>query len=245
MMPMKRNAGQNWLPSIFNDFFDTNWVMKANATAPAINVMETEKAYKVEVAAPGMCKDDFDIHINKDNDLVITMEKKCKCTDCGCDGKDGGKKEEKKPDEEPAAGIGKGAGRKKKQRGHKGQPQQKFGNLRPPAGGFGIELNESAVHLVDDPHTQGTAQEFVGILHSVAEVIGINVSGEGEQSDVEHESDAHGGQNAHEGVHELALRAEFLEQRPQSENEDKGHQDRHADVQGSMHAQVHPCKGNE
>ena len=41
MMPMKRNAGQSWLPSIFNDFFDTNWVMKANATAPAINVMET------------------------------------------------------------------------------------------------------------------------------------------------------------------------------------------------------------
>ena len=103
MMPMKRNAGQNWLPSIFNDFFDTNWVMKANATAPAINVMETEKAYKVEVAAPGMCKDDFDIHINKDNDLVISMEKKCKCTDCGCDGKDGGKKEEKKPDEEKEA----------------------------------------------------------------------------------------------------------------------------------------------
>ena len=103
MMPMKRNAGQNWLPSIFNDFFDTNWVMKANATAPAINVMETEKAYKVEVAAPGMCKDDFDIHLNNDNDLVITMEKKCKCTDCGCDGKDGGKKEEKKPDEEKEA----------------------------------------------------------------------------------------------------------------------------------------------
>lgn len=96
MMPMKRNAGQNWLPSIFNDFFDTNWVVKANNTAPAINVMETEKAYKVEVAAPGMCKEDFDIHINKENDLVITMEKKCKCSDCGCDGKQGEKKDEKK-----------------------------------------------------------------------------------------------------------------------------------------------------
>lgn len=100
MMPMKRNAGQSWLPSIFNDFFDNNWVMKANATAPAINVMETEKEYKVEVAAPGMCKEDFDIHINKDNDLVITMEKKCKCTDCGCDGKEKEEdKEENKKDE--------------------------------------------------------------------------------------------------------------------------------------------------
>ena len=96
---MKRSAGQNWLPSIFNDFFDNNWVMKANATAPAINVMETEKCYKVEVAAPGMCKDDFDIHINKDNDLVITMEKKCKCTDGQCENKDGEKREEKKDEE--------------------------------------------------------------------------------------------------------------------------------------------------
>lgn len=94
MMPMKRSAGQGWLPSIFSDFFDNNWVMKANPTAPAINVMETDKEYKVEVAAPGMCKDDFDIHVNKDNDLVIKMEKKSCCTDCGCDGKDGEKKPE-------------------------------------------------------------------------------------------------------------------------------------------------------
>lgn len=99
MTPMKRNAGQSWLPSIFNDFFDTNWVVKANNTAPAINVMETEKEYKVEVAAPGMCKEDFDIHINKDNDLVITMEKKCKCSDCGCETKEGEKKEEEKKEE--------------------------------------------------------------------------------------------------------------------------------------------------
>ena len=28
--------------------------VKANATAPAINVLETEKEYKVELAAPGM-----------------------------------------------------------------------------------------------------------------------------------------------------------------------------------------------
>lgn len=100
MMPMKRNVSQNWLPSIFNDFFDTNWVMKTNTTAPAINVMETEKDYKVEVAAPGMCKEDFQININKDNDLVITMEKKCKCSDCGCETKEGEKKEEKKKEDE-------------------------------------------------------------------------------------------------------------------------------------------------
>lgn len=73
-MPVRRT--QNWLPSIFNDFFDNQWMVKANATAPAINVIESPTDYKVEVAAPGMKKDDFNIHINEDNDLVITMEKK-------------------------------------------------------------------------------------------------------------------------------------------------------------------------
>ncbi len=75
-MPTKRNYNQEWLPSIFNDFFDNDWMAKANATAPAINVIESDKDYKVEVAAPGMTKDDFNIHLSEDNELVITMEKK-------------------------------------------------------------------------------------------------------------------------------------------------------------------------
>ena len=49
---------------------------KANATAPAINVIESEKEYKVEVAAPGMTKEDFNVRIDEDNNLVISMEKK-------------------------------------------------------------------------------------------------------------------------------------------------------------------------
>ena len=74
MMPVRRT--QNWLPSIFNDFFDNDWMVKANATAPAINVFETEKEYKVELAAPGMTKEDFNVRIDEDNNLVISMEKK-------------------------------------------------------------------------------------------------------------------------------------------------------------------------
>ena len=73
-MPVRRT--QNWLPSIFNDFFDNDWMVKANATAPAINVLETEKEYKVELAAPGMTKEDFNVRIDEENNLVITMEKK-------------------------------------------------------------------------------------------------------------------------------------------------------------------------
>ena len=76
MMPIRKYNNQNWLPSIFNDFFDNDWMVKANATAPAINVIESNTDYKVEVAAPGMTKEDFNIHLTDNNELVISMEKK-------------------------------------------------------------------------------------------------------------------------------------------------------------------------
>lgn len=66
----------SWLPEVFNDFFYNNNMPKANATAPAINVLENENEYNVELAAPGLRKEDFDISINNDGDLVIKMEKK-------------------------------------------------------------------------------------------------------------------------------------------------------------------------
>lgn len=75
MMPIRRN-NQEWLPSIFNDFFDNDWMFKTNTTAPAVNVIENETDYKIEVAAPGMTKEDFNIHLADDHQLVITMEKK-------------------------------------------------------------------------------------------------------------------------------------------------------------------------
>lgn len=64
----------NWMPEVFNDFFDTDFMTRANATAPAINVKESEKDYTVEVAAPGMTKDDFNVNIDKDGNLHIHME---------------------------------------------------------------------------------------------------------------------------------------------------------------------------
>ena len=66
----------SWLPEVFNDFFYNINMPKTNATAPAINVLENETEYTVELAAPGLRKEDFDISINNDGDLVIKMEKK-------------------------------------------------------------------------------------------------------------------------------------------------------------------------
>lgn len=75
MIPTRKN-NPNWLPNIFNDFFDNDWMVKANATAPSINVIESDKDYQVEVAAPGMTKEDFNIHLNENSNLVISMEKR-------------------------------------------------------------------------------------------------------------------------------------------------------------------------
>ena len=72
-MIMYRNS---WLPEVFNDFFYNNNMPKANATAPAINVLESDKDYTVELAAPGLCRDDFEVNIDNDGDLTIKMEKK-------------------------------------------------------------------------------------------------------------------------------------------------------------------------
>lgn len=65
-----------WMPDVFGDFFDTNLMKRTNATAPAINVKEDEKAYTVEVAAPGMKKEDFTVNIDADGNLHICMESK-------------------------------------------------------------------------------------------------------------------------------------------------------------------------
>lgn len=91
MLPARRFNGQYGLTDFFNDFFDNHSFEKVGSTTPAINVKENDKGYRLEIAAPGMCKDDFKIHINKQGNLVVEMEK----TDCGCKDKekDGEKKD--------------------------------------------------------------------------------------------------------------------------------------------------------
>jgi HSP20 family protein len=74
MMPVMRT--NNWIPSVFNDLFDVDFMPKANCTAPAINVKESDEAYTVELAAPGMKKEDFNVHINDEGNLIIKMEQK-------------------------------------------------------------------------------------------------------------------------------------------------------------------------
>ena len=87
MLPAKRINGQNWLPDFFNDFFEGNALSRFSGSTPAMNVKEDDNAYHLELAAPGMCKDDFNVHISKDGNLVIEMEKKCENKECKKEGK--------------------------------------------------------------------------------------------------------------------------------------------------------------
>jgi HSP20 family protein len=74
MLPMKRT--QSWLPSIFSDLFEAENIARFNSFSPAINIIEHEKEYELEVAAPGMTKEYLSIKVNDENELVISMEKK-------------------------------------------------------------------------------------------------------------------------------------------------------------------------
>ena len=75
MLPVRRTT-DSWLPDIFNDFFDNSWMERPTYTAPAINVIESEKEYDVELAAPGLDKEDFKVHVDTEGNLHIEMEKK-------------------------------------------------------------------------------------------------------------------------------------------------------------------------
>jgi HSP20 family protein len=70
------------LPSIFDDFsllrnLFQQGVSKPLNTLPAVNVKETDTAYELEVAAPGLSKDDFKIDVEGQT-LTISAEKETK-----------------------------------------------------------------------------------------------------------------------------------------------------------------------
>ena len=72
------------LPSIFNDFFRDDYLgvpVRRQFATPAVNIKETDKQYDIQVAAPGMTKEDFKVNITDDNYLVLTVEKKNECKD--------------------------------------------------------------------------------------------------------------------------------------------------------------------
>lgn len=55
------------LPSLLDEFFKPDWfggMEGMNANVPAVNISETETGFELELAAPGMKKDDFNIEVD-------------------------------------------------------------------------------------------------------------------------------------------------------------------------------------
>jgi HSP20 family protein len=77
MLPIIRH--RNLLPNIVNDFFGKDvfpdfvedWTV---TSSPAVNIIENEDNFEVDVAAPGLKKDDFKIKIENDT-LTMSSEK--------------------------------------------------------------------------------------------------------------------------------------------------------------------------
>jgi len=72
------NRTRNTAP-YFNNVFDSLFseAINKNLTVnkvPGVNILETENAYKIEVAAPGLNKEDFQINVKKDT-LSVWAEK--------------------------------------------------------------------------------------------------------------------------------------------------------------------------
>ncbi len=66
----------SWFPTMFEEFLNNDIMPRANTTAPAVNVKEDEKAYTMEVAAPGIKKEFCRVNINDDGNLNIAIENK-------------------------------------------------------------------------------------------------------------------------------------------------------------------------
>jgi HSP20 family protein len=83
--PPKLAGRRNWVENFFaetDDFFK-NWNWDMNNNVPAVNVKEEKEFFLIDVAAPGMKKDDFKVEI--DNGVLIisaaTEERKEEKTD--------------------------------------------------------------------------------------------------------------------------------------------------------------------
>ena len=55
-----------FFPSLIDDFINTDWNLKVpsfSGTVPAVNIKELDSQFEIELAVPGMKKDDFEIEV--------------------------------------------------------------------------------------------------------------------------------------------------------------------------------------
>jgi len=77
MLPTLRNTRTSW-PSLVEEFFNGDFFPRfmepESRSIPAVNITEGKEDFRIEVAAPGLNKDDFKISLDN-NVLVISSER--------------------------------------------------------------------------------------------------------------------------------------------------------------------------
>jgi HSP20 family protein len=56
----------SFFPSLIDDFIKTDWNLKVptfSGTVPAVNIKELDSQFEIELAVPGLKKDDFEIEV--------------------------------------------------------------------------------------------------------------------------------------------------------------------------------------
>jgi len=77
---MLARINRSYVPAYWDDFFNDKFFNQLKSTdskgnRPAVNVSEDEKGYTIQVAVPGIAKDDFNLEIESDV-LTISTEQK-------------------------------------------------------------------------------------------------------------------------------------------------------------------------
>ena len=74
MLPVM--SSKSWFPTMFDEFFNNEWMPRLQSTAPAVNVKETGSEYTIEFAIPGIKKEFCRVNLNDEGNLEVTIENK-------------------------------------------------------------------------------------------------------------------------------------------------------------------------
>ena len=88
MNVIKRNNNVIF-PSIIDEMFKPDWlggVQNFGANVPAVNIKETDTVFRIELAAPGKKKEDFNVEVDH-NVLTISSEERSETNEKDNEGK--------------------------------------------------------------------------------------------------------------------------------------------------------------
>ena len=85
------NRTDVFFPTVWEDFFDRDWfntprTAYTGVSVPAVNIKESDEGFGVEMAVPGMKKEDFKVDLDH-NLLTISAEEKSEESEKDADGK--------------------------------------------------------------------------------------------------------------------------------------------------------------